>query len=448
MDAGHFDAGTAYAAINTLRLDELRPHIYRTHDGGRTWTHITNGIPDGEVVNVVREDPKRRGLLYAGTEDQVWVSFDDGDHWSSLRLNMPATSIRDLVIKDDDLVVGTHGRSFYVLDGIAALRQIGPLTASSAATLFAPGLTWRFRFSKYPDTPIPPDEPWAPNPPDGALIDYFLGDGVSGDATLEMLAPNGRVVRTFTSRDTAMAPADIGNTPRYWIRPTQVLSAAPGFHRFVWDLHYPPPAGTSAQSGQYPISATPGDTPREPRGPVVAPGRYTVRLRVGGRTYTQPLVVRMDPRVRTSAATLASMHATSLALYDALARDSAITARAARLRAGLATAREATRDSALLARIGAFERALVEIVGQAGGARRGGGAPAAPTLASIRGDLGSLLTLVEDTDDPPTTQATAAVRTARADFAALVARWEALHTARLSALNAALRARGIAEVAR
>ena len=252
MDAGHFDAKTAYAAVNTLRLDDFTPYIYRTHDGGKTWTRITNGIANGAVINVVREDPKKKGLLFAGSEDQVWVSFDDGDHWSSLRLNMPATSIRDLVIKDDDIAIGTHGRSFYILDDIAALREISPSTASSTATLFKPASAIRFRFSKYPDTPIPPDEPWAANPPDGAILDYFLGASTTGDATLEIVEAGGRVIRRYSSRDTAVAPGDVGNVPRYWIRPTQVLSATPGFHRFVWDMHYERPAGAGALPPEYP----------------------------------------------------------------------------------------------------------------------------------------------------------------------------------------------------
>src|SRR4051812_47628223 len=272
MDAGRFDANTAYAAVNTMRLDDFRPHIYRTHDGGKTWTQITNGIDNDAIINVVREDPKRRGLLFAGSETQVWVSFDDGDHWSSLRLNMPATSIRDLIVKDDDIAVGTHGRSFYILDDIEALRQINTATAASTATLFKPASAYRFRWSKYPDTPIPPDEPWAENPPDGAIIDYYLGAAPSGEVKLEILDANSRIIREFSSRDTAMAPVDVGNTPRYWIRPTQVLSAARGFHRFVWDLHYERPAGTAGQPGQYPISATPHNTPREPRGPWAVPG--------------------------------------------------------------------------------------------------------------------------------------------------------------------------------
>ena len=174
MDAGHSDTLTAYAAINTLRLDDLKPHIYRTHDGGKTWTHITSGIPDGGIVNVVREDPQRRGLLFAGTEQTVYVSFDDGDHWQPLRLNLPPTSIRDLIIKDDDIAVGTHGRSFWILDDITPLRQLADSVARADAFLFRPQTAIGFRWNKNTDTPLPPDEPAGQNPPDGALIDYVL----------------------------------------------------------------------------------------------------------------------------------------------------------------------------------------------------------------------------------------------------------------------------------
>src|SRR6185436_7440803 len=158
MDASHFDAQTAYAAINTFRLDDLRPHIYRTHDGGKSWTHITSGLPDGAIVNTVKEDPQKKGLLFAGTETEVFVSFDDGDHWQSLRGNMPATSIRDLVIKDDDLVVGTHGRGFWILDDITPLRQLEGQTLDTDAVLFTPQTATRFDWNKNTDTPLPPDE--------------------------------------------------------------------------------------------------------------------------------------------------------------------------------------------------------------------------------------------------------------------------------------------------
>ena len=436
MDAGRFDANTAYAAVNTLRLDDMTPHIYRTHDGGKTWKHITNGIAGGAVINVVREDSRRKGLLFAGSEDQVWVSIDDGDHWSSLRLNMPATSIRDLVIKDDDIVVGTHGRSFYVLDDIAALRQVSPATAAAAATLYKPANAWRFRFSKYPDTPIPPDEPWAPNPPDGAIIDYSLGAGSSGPAKLEILDARGAVIRTYASTDTAMAPADIGNTPRYWIRPTQVLSSAPGFHRFVWDLHYERPA-FGAPDSPYPISATPHDTPREPRGPVVLPGRYTARLTVGARSYEQAFDVVMDPRVRTSAAALRQAHEVSVALFEEMKRDSTLSAELSALRARVSAA--VASDTA----VAAFDGKLLAVLGGAGGRR---GAPAGPTITSLGGDLFALFGAIESSDAAVTDVQLAAARRLAKDLAALAARVQVLRGVELSALNASLRTRGSALV--
>ena len=454
MDAGRFDASTAYAAVNTMRLDDFRPHIYRTHDGGKTWKHITAGIDSGSIINVVREDPKRRGLLFAGSEDEVWVSFDDGDHWSSLRLNMPATSIRDLIVKDDDIAIGTHGRSFYILDDITALRQITPSTSATAATLFKPALAYRFRWSKYPDTPIPPDEPWAENPPDGAIIDYYLASA-TGVATLEILESSGRVIRTFSSRDTSMAPQDIGNTPRYWIRPTQVLSAAAGFHRFLWDLHYERPAGSGSQPGQYPISASPYNTPREPRGPWALPGQLTVRLTVGGKTYTQPLTVKMDPRVKTPATAIAAAHAMAVSLFDAIATDSAITTHAGVIRRSLAAARRNATDARnqqVLTMITALEDSITAIVGQGGGGgRRGGGggrggARTTRTVGSVSGELLPLMQLLEDADVEPTTQAIAAVRSVQRDQASLVARWSAVNNRMLPALNARLRAAGLAEI--
>jgi len=456
MDAGRFDASTAYAAINTLRLDDLMPHIYRTHDAGKTWTEIVTGLPAGSVINVVREDPKRKGLLYAGSETRVWVSFDDGDHWSSLRLNMPATSIRDLVIKDDDIAVGTHGRSFWILDDLASLRQITPATAAAAATLFKPAAAYRFRWSKYPDTPLPPDEPSGQNPPDGAIIDYYLGSSVSGDAKLEILDASGRVIRTYSSRDTSTAPVDIGNTPAYWIRPTQVLSAAPGFHRFVWDVHYAPPAGTSSQPGQYPISATPHDTPREPRGPWALPGQHTARLTVGGKTYAQTFTIKMDPRIKTPATAIAQEHEGLRVRLTDIARDSSVVAQAQAMRAQLRAVRDRANNPALTDALNAYDERLVAVAGQGGGGgRRGGGggggrgrggAGAQPTFASINGELMSLLSLLEDADAEPTTQAVAAVRAAQREFDGLVTRWTAMRTSELAALNVKLKAAGQAAI--
>ena len=317
MDASHFDAGTAYAAINTIRLDDLRPHIYRTRDGGKSWTHITAGIPDGAIVNVVREDPKHRGLLFAGTEQTVYVSFDDGDHWQSLRNNLPATSVRDLVIKDDDLVIGTHGRSFYILDDITPLRQIAAATTSEDAHLFAPQQAWRFRWNKNTDTPLPPDEPAGQNPPDGAIVHYYLQNAARGTVTLEILDASGALVRRYASDDPVEPLVEGRNTPDYWIRPHRPLSSAAGLHRFVWDVHHERPA---VGGFSYPISAVVANTPRTPVGSWALPATYTARLTVDGKSLSQPLVVKMDPRVKATAAELKLQYDTSRAMDAALSR--------------------------------------------------------------------------------------------------------------------------------
>ena len=316
MEASHFDANVAYAAVNTFRLDDLRPHIFRTRDGGKTWTHIVQGIPDGAAVNAVREDTLRRGLLFAGTETAVYVSFDDGDEWRSLRLNMPATSIRDLVVKDDDLVIGTHGRSFWILDDITPLRQVGPRVASASVHLYRPQDAWRVRWNMNTDTPLPPDEPAGENPPEGAIINYFLRAPVAS-VLIEIIDVGGRVVRRYTSEEKVEPPRDEGQVPRLWIRPPNPPGKTAGMHRLAWDLHYAPP---KVASFSYPIAATPGNTARVPTGPWAPPGGYTVRLTAGGQTQTQPLRLRMDPRVKTPASALDQQFTLSMKLYQAINR--------------------------------------------------------------------------------------------------------------------------------
>ncbi|MBC7894524.1 MAG: glycoside hydrolase, partial [Cytophagaceae bacterium] len=317
MDAGHFDTLTAYAAINTLRLDDLRPYIYRTHDGGKTWMPIVNGIDSGATINVVREDPRRRGLLYAGSETKVWVSFDDGDHWQSLQVNMPATSIRDVIIKDDDLIAGTHGRGIWILDDVSALREMADNPLSRPVHLFKPKEATRVRYSMYTDTPLPPDEPRAPNPPDGAIFHYAL-QSPANNLTLEILEESGRLVRTDTKGvNTEPEPSDQGHWPDWWIRPFPELTASPGLHRFVWDMRYPRP---KAASFSYPISATPGQTVPEPLGPFVPPGRYTVRLTADGQVLTQRFTVRVDPRVRTPILEIRAQGALAWRLWDGVNR--------------------------------------------------------------------------------------------------------------------------------
>ncbi len=300
MEASHFDAGTAYAAINSFRLDDLRPHIYRTRDFGTTWQEITVGMGQNAPSNVVREDPMRKGLLFAGTETCVYVSFNDGDSWQLLQLNLPHTSMRDLTIHGDDLVVGTHGRSFWILDDITPLRQLSDEVAKSPVYLFAPEEAIRWRWNRNPDTPLPPEVPAGKNPPDGAIIDYFLGNTARNLVTLEILDDAGNLVRRYSSADQPDSIEKLAAEhpiPMYWVRPTQILSGAAGMHRFVWNLHHTPP---KALEYEFPISAILRDTPKYPLGAWVLPGNYTVKLTVDGRSYTRPLTVRMDPRIKTS----------------------------------------------------------------------------------------------------------------------------------------------------
>jgi photosystem II stability/assembly factor-like uncharacterized protein len=316
IDAGHFDANTAYAAINTLRVDDLRPHILKTHDSGKTWTEIVNGIAPGQIVNAVREDPVRKGLLFAGAEKGVYVSFDDGANWESLRLNLPATSVRDVIIKDDDLVAATHGRGFWILDNITPLRQLPPSPGlrRTGDLLFKPQTALRVRFSLNPDTPLPPDEPGGENPPDGAMIDYSLAKDTTGPMTIEIKDSKGQSVRKYSSTDVPQNydPKKL-RIPEYWIRPLQSVSTKAGMHRFLWDMHHDPVPNIEPE---YPMTAIYRDTPPTATSPWVAPGDYTAVLTVDGKDFTQPLRVAMDPRIKTSSADLQEQFDLSWQLYQ------------------------------------------------------------------------------------------------------------------------------------
>jgi photosystem II stability/assembly factor-like uncharacterized protein len=301
LEVPAFDANTAYAAVDRHRLDDYAPHIYRTHGFGRDWEEVTTGIPATAFVHAVREDPKRKGLLYAGTETGVYVSFNYGDSWLPLQLNLPVAPVHDLVVHDDDLVIATHGRSFWILDDLTPLRQITPQLADDRAHLFAPQTAMRVRSDVAHDTPLPPEEPAGQNPPSGAILDYYLGAAVK-EVSLEILDSSGKVVRRFSSADqTPSAPTNVP-IPSYWFVPPPKLETTAGEHRFVWDLRYPDPPSLRKN---YDISAVYATGVHAlPRGPLVLPGEYQVRLTVDGKTYTQPLTVKLDPRLKVSAAEL------------------------------------------------------------------------------------------------------------------------------------------------
>ncbi|HET9030934.1 MAG TPA: hypothetical protein VFN49_12245, partial [Candidatus Aquilonibacter sp.] len=302
IDASRFDDNTAYVAVNRLRLDDLRPWVLRTHDGGAHWTSITNGLPADEPVNAVREDPKVRGLLYAATEGNVYVSFDDGSHWQSLQNNLPHSSMRDIIVHGNDLVVATHGRGFWILDDVEPLRELAQARVHGAH-LFAPVLAYRVRRNTNTDTPLPPDIAHGTNPPDGAIIDYTLATPAQR-VVITIRDAHGNLVRRYASDD-PQPPAITFDKPDFWERPFQRPDASAGMHRFAWDYREASPASVSVDM---PISANVENTPRTPQGALVVPGRYTVELTVDGKTQRQPLTLVMDPRVHMSATQLETQY--------------------------------------------------------------------------------------------------------------------------------------------
>ena len=293
LEASHFDANEAYAAIDRHRLEDNEPYIYRTKDGGKTWQKITNGLPAGVYMQTVKEDPKRRGLLVAGTELGMFVSFNDGDQWQPLQLNLPPTSMRDLAFHDNDLIVATHGRGFWVLDDISALRQASVEVMSSDAFLFKPAEAILIPQNTDNGTPTQKDEPEADNPPNGAVIDYYLKSAASGPVTIEILNGGGGVVRRYSSSDPPPV-VDVSTLAvnLAWARPIEPLSAAAGMHRWVWDFRPDQPAGGGRGRG-----GRGGGGGGGRGGPAaVATGAYSVRLTANGKTLTQPLVLKPDPR--------------------------------------------------------------------------------------------------------------------------------------------------------
>ncbi len=467
IDAGRFNPLTAYAAINTLRLDDLRPHIFRTHDGGTSWTEIVTGIPAGETVNAVREDPKRKGLLFAATERAVYVSFDDGGRWQSLRLNMAVSSVRDIIVKDDDLVAATHGRGFWILDDITPLRQIDAASAESDVVLFTPAPALRVRWNTSTDMPWPKEEVTAPNPPEGAPINYYLKSAGSGPVTLEILQQDGTLVRRYSSTDpVAQIPnAPDAPAPVYWYRAPQVLSTTAGMHRFFWDVHYQPLSGIGGEGGlgavptQLPIQAIPHNTVPAPTTPWVNPGTYTVRLNANGKSVTQSIVVKQDPRVRTPALAMQRVYALTKSLYYGAVDARVAATRLGTLRQQIAKLQPQAQGAVAqaLADVDTKAAALQGTPPPAGGGRgrgAGGGgrgaapaAPAAPdTLWATSGSLGGVMNAMQAADVAPTANTLAAVTAAQANAARVLARWTLFRTVDLPALNAKLKAAGLPAV--
>jgi len=417
LEASHFDPNEAYAAINTLFLNDMRPHLFRTEDGGKHWTEIDDGITPDAASNVIRQDPERRDLLFAGTETQVWVSFDNGGHWQSLRLNMPAVSVRDLRVHGDDLIAATHGRGFVVLDDITPLRQIDAEVAHAPVTLYRPEAAVRVRWDMNPPTPW--RMPSLPNPPPGAIIDYYLASNVRGPVTLDITDSSGKLVRRFSSADPEkpLDPTKL-DVPDGWPRPPMNLSTAAGMHRFVWDMHYPPVRG--APSFLDADQAVRHNTPVLSSSPWIMPGDYTVSLTVDGRRYTQPLSVSMDPRVQTPEAAVRQQFDASMQAYHEAIAASAALAQVRDLEKRIA-ARKSSPE------LTSYRKQLQKLSGPTATS------PFAfffhhgpPTLGSIGGALQMLMGRMQGADRAPTAADLEALEQISSEYKSLMARWKQL----------------------
>jgi photosystem II stability/assembly factor-like uncharacterized protein len=430
IEASRFDANTAYAAVDRHRLDDLVAYIYRTHDAGKTWQRVNNGIPEGAFVNVVREDIERKGLLYAGTELGIYVSFNGGDNWQPLQLNLPVASIRDIAVHDDDLVVATHGRAFWILDDLTPLRQLDARVAAADAYLFKPAAAWRVHPHGFQGTPLPPETPKAENPPAGAILDYHLRVAPDGPITLEILDASGNLVHRYSSDDKPpkIDPKTV-DIPEYWIHPAEPLSAKPGMHRFVWDLGYAAPPQLGPASHFFGAA-----------GAFALPGQYTVKLTVAGHAYTQPLVVKMDPRVKTPAADLAKQFETATAIGKSLAQISTAYHDVQGVRTQLKDLRvKSSNDSALVSKLDEIDRKAEVIIGAPPSLSDLFGPadfdPKRTSLQDLNREFAALQRAVESADAAPTREAFTAFDEYTEILKTALARWDELKTKDIPQLN-------------
>jgi photosystem II stability/assembly factor-like uncharacterized protein len=431
IEASHFDAGTAYAAVDRHRLEDLRPYLYRTRDFGKSWQQASSGIPEGSFLNCVREDPLRKGLLYACTEKGLYVSFNDGDSWQSLQLNMPTTSIRDLVVHGDDLVIATHGRSFWILDDASPLREMSAQVTAADLWLFKPAAAYRVRPGSDEGTPVPMDEPLAENPPDGAVVDYWLKEKAKGSVELEIFDTEGALVRRFSSDD-VLPKTDPKNVPiaMEWVRPAVPLPAEAGMHRFVWDLRYAHPK--VVRRSFY-----------GPAGVWTLPGKYTVKLTANGKSSSQVLTVKMDPRIGTPDDALRREFVAASRVSALLGEVSATREWAEALQKELAARKAAASENAeVAAALAELARKVSEVNGVPGEEEFGffamrlpGGEPA--TLHKVAAALTGLLTIVDGADAAPTADAQRAAEAWEAAGADVLARWKVVE-GDLAGVNAQL----------
>src|SRR5438094_641495 len=433
IEASHFDTGTAYAAVNRNSLDDLRPHILRTRDYGETWQEIVSGIGEKDFARTVREDPVRKALLYAGPERGVYVSFDDGDHWQTLRLNMPVVSIHDLAIEQDDLVAATYGRSFWILDDITPLRQVNPSLASGGVHLFAPRTPIRVRRDENQDTPLPPEVPTGKNPPDGAILNYVLPANSSGDIQLEIYDADEKLVRSFSSTSVPKEPEETSFVAAYWIAHPEPPSKAAVMHRFVWNLRYADPRAMHPQSPyNYPIAAIVGSTPLPPQGPLVLPGKYEVRLKAGSQVFRQPLEVKMDPRVAAARNELQSSLELQLKISALLEKNSDGYQQAKELRKRLADLMKRAKEDPVAVAGSALDVKVAALQGEATPILE---TPKTTSFMAVNDTLTALMALVDGADFAPSEESFAAYRRICKGENEALAGWQELKNKDVATLN-------------
>ncbi|MBS1727651.1 MAG: hypothetical protein JST51_13080 [Armatimonadetes bacterium] len=445
IDASHTDPGTAYVAIDYHSLADYEPYFYRTHDFGKTWTKIVTGLPDdqpsGSFARVIRADTKKANLLFAGTESSMYVSFNDGDTWQSLMLNLPNTSYRDIAINGNDLVVGTYGRSFWVLDDITPLRQIEASMKSEPAHLFAPGDAIRVRRNVNGDTPFPPEIPHAVNPPVGALIYYYLGSKPNGIVTLDVTDANGKPVRHMSSAEIPPSDDPLPPVPDFWIEKPEPMPTEVGTNRIHWDLRYDNPP---SQSHSYEINANPGETPASPEGPLVLPGVYTLTLTVDGKQYIQKVTVKNDPRSPASMSHLRVQHDLQMKLYEGAKQSFDLYNQVAEMRKAVTAIIDSEPAADLATAAEDFESKLTAIGGTSGGGRRfggfqrPGGPPPVPTFAGVSSSFVRELGTLDSGDMAPNQPVVSACKTIADELKDTMARWQAFLAKDLPAFNAVL----------
>ena len=430
IEASHFDPAVAYAAVDRSRLDDQTPYLYRTRNFGATWQPISRGIAVDSFVRAIREDTERRGLLFAGTELGVYISFDDGDEWQSLQLNLPVTSVRDLTIHGEDLIVATHGRSFWILDNITPLRQAPDVAKGNAFWLYRPAPAVRIDNDSFPGTPLPPEEPTAENPPAGAVIDYFLKSAAS-TVSLEIIDAHQKVVHRFSSEDKRSEKHPPLAIAERWFPKSQVLLTDIGMHRFVWNLAWSSSGGPGVdEESEY----------RNPSGPKVVPGTYTVKLTVDGRPQTQPLTVVMDPRSSATSETLDQQLQLGQQIFADTMEARRVLAEIDSVRKGLTDLEQkiGARDSAIKSALLDAQSEISKIVTKQ---------ETIPGLQDAFADMASALRVVEGGDRAVPSQAIAVYNKSNQRVRAAIAEWSDFKTTRLPRLNQKLIEGNLAPIA-